>query len=212
MRKLCLVLPLFIYHFSFSQTLEEWTEQKKTQIKYLLQQIAANKVYIDYIEKGYKIAHSGLQTIHDIKKGDFNLHFGFLDSLKKINPAIKNWAKVADIIAYQLRIIKNAKQTIKDIREAGQFTDDELDYCKIVFDNLLEECLKNIDELIMVTTDGLLTMKDDERMKRIDKLYVDMQDKYVFTSSFSNEMSILSAQRLSEQTEIILSKKINGLL
>jgi hypothetical protein len=207
----CLVVCVASFCSIHAQTLEEWTEQKKTQIKYLLQQIAANKVYIDYIEKGYSIAHNGLQTIQSIKKHDFNLHFGFLDSLKKINPVIKNLAKVADIIAYQLRIIKNVKQTLTDIRGAGQFTDDELDYCKMVFDNLLEECLKNIDELIMVTTDGQLTMKDDERMKRIDKVYVDMQDKYSFTSSFSNEMGILSVQRLSEQTEIILSRKLNGL-
>ena len=207
----CLVMCNAFFCSLHAQTTEEWTEQKKTQIKYLLQQITANKVYIEYIEKGYQIAHAGLQTIQDIKKGDFNMHFGFLDSLKKVNPALKNWTKVADIIAYQLRIIKNAKQTLKDIREAGQFTDAELDYCKRVFDNLMEECLKNIDELVMVTTNGQLTMKDDERMKRIDKLYADMQDKYSFTSSFSNEMGILTAQRLTEQTEINLSKKINGL-
>src|SRR5258706_14560273 len=85
-----------------AQTAEEWTQQKKTQIKYLLQQIAANKVYIDYLEKGYSIARNGLQTIQNIKKGDFNLHFNFFDSLKKVNPKIKGWAKVADIIAYQL--------------------------------------------------------------------------------------------------------------
>lgn len=211
MKALFVILLVSKTFFSFGQTAEEWTEQKKTQIKYLLQQIAANKVNIDFIEKGYQIAHAGLQTIQSIKKGDFNLHCGFLDSLKIVNPSIKVWTKVADIIAYQLRILKNAKQTIKDIREAGQFTGEELDYCKMVFDNLLKECLKNIDELVMVTTDGELTMKDDERMKRIDKLYADMQGKYAFTSSFSNEMGILSAQRLSEQTELILSKKLNGL-
>jgi hypothetical protein len=151
----------------------------------------------------------GLQTIGEIKKGDFNLHFGFIDSLKKINPAIKGWAKVADIIACQLRIIKNAKQTIKNVREAGQFTDAELDYCQIVFDNLLDECLKNIDELLMITTDGELTMKDDERIRRIDKLYADMQDKYAFTCSFSNEMGVLSAQRISERADIKASTIIN---
>ena len=209
MKSLVIILLLSKAFFSFGQTTQEWTEQKKTQIKYLLQQIAANKVYIDYLEKGYQIVHTGLQTMHDIKKGDFNLHFGFLDSLKKVNPAIKIWTKIADIIACQLRIIKNAKQTIKDIREAGQFTDDELDYCKTVFDNLMEECLKNIDELIMITTDGLLTMKDDERMKRIDKLYADMQDKYAFTCSFSNEMGILSAQRISDEADIKTSAIIN---
>lgn len=182
-------------------------QQKKNQIKRLLEQIAANKVYIDYLEKGYKIAHDGLQTIQKIKKGDFNLHFNFFDSLNKVNPKIKNWARVADIIAYQIRIIKRTKQTIQEIRKANQFTDDELDYCKKVFDNLLDECLKNIDELVMIITDGKVEMKDDERIKRIDRLYVDMQDKYSFTSGFSNEMGILSAQRLSEQMEINLSKK-----
>jgi len=44
---------------------------KETKINYLLQQIAANKVYIDYIEKGYKIAHSGLQTITRHKERRF---------------------------------------------------------------------------------------------------------------------------------------------
>ncbi len=211
MKSLFIILLISRSFFSFGQTAEEWTEQKKTQIKYLLEQIAANKVYIDYLEKGYRIVHAGLQTIQNIKKGDFNLHFSFLDSLKKVNPVVKGWAKVADIIAYQLRIIKTAKQTIQDIKETKQFTDDELNYCKKVFDNLLDECLKNIDELFMVITDGQLTMKDDERIKRIDKLYADMQDKYAFTSSFTNEMGILSAQRFSEQVEINLSKKINGL-
>jgi hypothetical protein len=152
-----------------------------------------------------------LQTIQNIKKVDFNLHFNFFDSLKKVNPKIKNWAKVADIIAYQIRIIKVTRQTIQDIRETRQFTDNELDYCKGVFDNLLEECLKNIDELVTIITDGTLEMKDDERIQRIDKLYADMQDKYSFTSSFSNEIGILSVQRVSEQVEINMSKKINGL-
>jgi hypothetical protein len=212
MKRIILALSLIITGIcSFAQTSEEWTQQKKTQIKYLLQQIAANEVYVQYLEKGYKIAHNGLQTIRDVKKGDFNLHFNFFDSLKKVNPNIKNFAKVAEIIALQLRIIKNTKQTIQDIKETGQFTEEELDYCKSVFDNLLTECIKNIDELVMVITDGKLSMTDDERIGRIDKLYADMQDKYAFTSSFSEETGILSAQRLSEQSEINLSKKINGL-
>jgi hypothetical protein len=210
MKNLLIVVAMVIWHVSFGQNAQEWTRQKKTQIKYLLQQIAANKVYIEYVEKGYSIASKGLQTIRDIKKGDFNLSFDFFESQKKVNPEIKNWVKVADIIAYQIRIIKAAKQTILDVKETGQFTNDELDYCKAVFDNLLNECIKNIDELVDVITNGNFEMKDNERMDRIDKLYIDMQDKYSFTSSFSEEMGVLSAQRISEQAEVNLSKKLNG--
>ncbi|MBK8310917.1 MAG: hypothetical protein IPL04_08535 [Chitinophagaceae bacterium] len=46
---------LGIYFLSFTsvngQTLAEWTQQKKTQKKYLLQQIVALQVYIGYAKK-----------------------------------------------------------------------------------------------------------------------------------------------------------------
>ncbi len=80
-----------------------------------------------------------------------------------------------------------------------------------MFDNLLEECVNTIDELFMVITSNQFEMKDDERLKRVDKLYFDMQDKYSFCSYFSEEMGLLSVQRLGEQIEIHRSKLINGL-
>ena len=211
MKKLFLLLSfIFIGFFASAQTWEEWTRQKKTKMKRLLEQIAANKVYIEYAQKGYKIVTDGLHTIRDIKGGDFRLHLGFIDSLKVVNPKIKNGAKVAAIIAAQLRLLKVTKQAMDAVRESGQFTADELDYCKKVFDNLLDECIKNMDELFFVITSGEASMSDDERIKRVDRLYADMQDKSTFTASFSNEMSVLAIQRLAEQTEIDYSKRIKG--
>ena len=206
-----LILSLVFSILANAQTLAEWTQQKKTQIQYLLDQVAANKVSIDYLEKGYEIARTGLNTIQNIKNGDFNLHRDFFGSLEIVNPKIKTYTRVADIIAYQIRIVKNISTTIKNLKESGQFNVDELDYSKAVFENLLDECLKNVDELYLVITSDELQMSDDERIKRIDQLYTDMQDKYSFCQSFSEECSVLAMQRLSEQVEILMSKKLNGM-
>jgi hypothetical protein len=54
-------------------------------------------------------------------------------------------------------------------------------------------------------------MKDDERLKRIDRIYADMQDRYSFCSSFSEEMGLLAVQRMGDQIEIKHSKLINSL-
>lgn len=205
------IAGMLISHPSNAQTFGEWFNQKATQKKYLLQQIAALQVYIGYAKKGYKIVNSGINTIRNIKNGDFNLHRDFFNQLKNVNPAIRKYAKVADIIAYQIKIIKQAKATLQQIRETKQFTESELDYCKQVFGNLLDECLKTIDELIMVTTSGNLKMKDDERLKRIDGLYADVQDKYSFACSIGDDMGLLAVQRLGEQMEINRSKLINGI-
>ena len=204
---LLITIGIIMSFFCFAQTWDEWTRQKKTQIKYLLQQIAANKVYIEYLQKGYSIASKGLTTIRSIKDGDFNIHHEFFGSLHTVNPKIKNSGKVAAIIAFQIMIIKESKQSLERIKAMNQFTPGELVHCSEVFDNLLEDCLKNIEELLLVTSSDLV-MTDDERMKRIDKLYADMQSKYGFCGSFSNEMGMLAVQRMSEQSEINKSKLI----
>lgn len=193
-----------------AQSFDEWTNQQSTQKKYLLQQIAALKVYLGYAKNGYTIVTSGINTIRNIKNGDLNLHRDFFNRLKNVNPAIRRYAKVADIIAYQVKIIKQTKLVLQQIRETKQFTEAELDYCKQVFDTLLNECIKTVEELILVTTSGKLEMKDDERLKRIDWLYADIQDKYSFACSFSEDMGLLAVQRLGEQMEINRSKIING--
>lgn len=212
MKKMILFIGLAIFsHQLFAQTFDEWFNQKKTQIKYLLQQIAANEIYIEYLQKGYKIAESGLNTINDIKHGDFNLHSDFFNSLKTVNPKIKNWAKVADIISFQIQIIKQARSAVQHIQASNQFTATEITYLRNVFDHLLAECTKSINSLIDIITSGQTEMKDDERIKRIDAIYDDMQDKLAYTKSFSFDAAMLAMQRMQEATDVQVSRKLNGL-
>lgn len=212
MRKVIL-FSLLILNFKFisAQTFDEWFHQKKTQIKYLLQQIAANEMYIKYLQKGYKIAQSGLQTINDIKQGDFNLHNDFFNSLKSVNPKIKNLAKVADIISFQLQIIKEAKSSVQYIKASNEFTSTEITYLQNVFTHLLDECTKDISYLTIIITSGQTEMSDDERIKSVDFVYNDMQDKLSFSKSFSFDAAMLAMQRNQEQSDIQVSKKLNGL-
>lgn len=67
------------------------------QQRMLLEQIAALKVYIGYAQKGYSAVKKGLNTIGDFKRGEFNLHTDYLNSLKVVNPKIKKYARVTEI-------------------------------------------------------------------------------------------------------------------
>lgn len=192
----------------YAQTHDEWFHQKKTRIQYMLQQIAANKLYIEYLQKGYTIAQKGLQTIDDIKHGDFNLHHDYFNSLKSVNPKIENLTKVETIISFQFQIIKEAKSAVQHIKECNQFTQAEINYLQNVFDHLLDECAKDIDDLIEVVTAGKVAMTDDERLKRIDVIYHQMRDKLSFCKSFFNEAAMLAMQRIQEQTDINVSKRL----
>ncbi len=156
MKKLILILLMFFNSFGYSQTLAEWTQQKKTQINYLIQQIAALQVFTTYVEQGYKIASSGLNMIQDIKKGDLNLHSDYFSSLKNVNPTVKAYSKIAEIIAMQINIIKVCRQQKLNMNNSRQFNSDERSYAGKVLENVLNGCTEIIDQLIVTTTDGLL--------------------------------------------------------
>src|SRR5690349_18299689 len=118
MRKLILCILLAVTSgICLCQTPDEILRQKETQRKYLLRQIAAFRQYVKYLDKGYQIVKRGSEVISKIKKGDFDLHNDFFESLKNVNPLIRNSAKVAEIVAYQVIIQKLVKASLKSVME-----------------------------------------------------------------------------------------------
>ena len=54
-------------------------------------------------------------------------------------------------------------------------------------------------------------MKDDERLKRIDDLYTDMQDKYSFAKYFQSSVQTLAFSRAKGINDINTSKLLYGI-
>lgn len=180
-----------------AQTYAEFFRQKKTQTKYLLEQIAALEMYAGYAKKGYDIASTGLNTVRDLSKGEFNLHNSFISSLKTVSPVIKNNTKVAEIIILQIEIAKS----FRNIRNSGLSTTTST-YVEMVKANVLEECGYDLEELLLVITSGKVEMQDDERLQRLDRIYESMLEKSAFVQSFSNQVNLVNQQRDNEQLSI----------
>lgn len=189
-----------------SQTWSEIFRQKKTQQKYLLEQIAALKVYSGYLKKGYEIVHHGLDTIEDFTGGEFSLHKGFISSLKAVNPLIRNNSKVAEIIAFQVAINKR----FNIIDDHPMLSLNNLLYIRKVKEELLKACADDMEELLLVITANKLEMTDDERIRRLDKVYLEMQDKSAFSQYFANQVSLLIKQKNKEYQSINHLKELYG--
>jgi hypothetical protein len=157
----------------------------QADIETMLKQIAKLEIYIVDLEKGYKIAQEGLTTIGEIKKGEFNLHSLFFSSLETVNPSVAKYSKIAVIIADQLSIVSAFKSLIHRLNSSGKLTSSEIQYIQTVYTHITDECSKSLNALIAVTTDGKLQMTDDERIRRIDGIYDDMNDRYAFTQHFT---------------------------
>jgi hypothetical protein len=213
MKKLIIILILLLSTGSMAeaQKMKAWVNQKKTQIEYLILQIAAKKVYLEQVKKGYKIAQEGLGIISSFKRGEFNLHDLFFKSLKNVNPAVKGYVRVEETIELQRKILLGYNQTLRQLTTDGAFTDEEVSYFRSVFSKLLNDCKMLLDDLISVVTSGNLEMKDDERLTRIDKLFRTMQGNYSFYRTFSSEIKATAVSRLKEKTDVETSRALHDL-
>lgn len=172
------------------------------QLALNIEKLAQFKQILSDLKKGYEILSGGYKTIKNLSEGNFNLHKVFLDGLLEVSPTVKKYKRVADIVDYQLQLVKEYKAAFTRFKGGGWFNADELDYISKVYDNLFSLSLKNLDDLLTVVTAKKLRMSDDERLKAIDKIFEDMQDKLVFLRSFNSTTSLLMAQRFKEKREL----------
>lgn len=189
MKRLFIITILLSGYFPSLAQSPNWNElfrQKATQRKYLIQQIAALKVYLDYLKKGYDIAKKGLNIIGDIKDGNFKSHDEYFGSFRLVNGTVKNSSKAEATIAYQNLILNDFRRLLKAIQATEYLTSEEKEYVGGVHRNMLALCESDLDNLATVTTAEQLEMKDDERLRLIETIYESMKDKYAFTRSFSN--------------------------
>jgi hypothetical protein len=212
MKKAVLVLALLGSMQALrAQTWAEWFRQRKTQIKYLVNQIAALKVYTDYLQKAYRITKEGTVFIKAVKRGDFDLHNGYFTSLKTVSPTIKNSSRVASIISDQVSILKIFQNLSHYIDQSGQLSSEDKAYVHTVYSNLNMETMKDLDELYLLINSGELEMKDNERILKMDRIYHSMEDKLSFSRSFASQLYVLIQQRMQEKSEAERLRKVYGI-
>lgn len=174
------------------------------------EKLAQMKSILKEMYKGYEVVSTGYSNVKNVTQGNFNLHEAFLNGLLAVSPAVRNYKRISDIINNQAEIIKEYKEAYAVFKKDPNFNFDELNYISSVYNNLINESVKNLDALTMVITAGKLRMSDDERLKAIDKIADDTGEKLSFLRSFNNDTQIQALQRAKERNDLQTVQQLYG--
>lgn len=166
---------------------------------------------LDNMYEGYQILSSGYNTIKDIAEGNFSLHQVFLDGLFAVNPAVRNYKRIPYIIAYQKFLVREYKRAFDRFKNDPNLTVREIQYLENVYSHLFRESRRNLDELLMIVTAARLRMSDEERLKAIDRIFYDMEDKVVFLKLFNSSTQVLVLQRAKARHDIQTIEKLHDI-
>lgn len=167
-----------------------------------VEKLAQFKQILKDMKKGYQILDGGYNTVKDIAEGNFSIHKVFLEGLMQVSPTVRKYKRIVDIIDFQIILIREYKNAFERFKRDENFAPEELAYLGRIYDNLFKQSLRNMDELTNVITANKLRMSDDERLKAIDTIYEDMQDKLIFLRHFNNNTTVLAVQRAKEKNDV----------
>lgn len=185
--------------------------QEMQQLLLDIEKLTQMKSILSDMKTGYQIYEQGYGSISSLSKGNFNLHQTYLNGLLAISPAVKNYARIADILTMQASLISEYKRKQALFRQSGSFSTSELSYMSDVYTRLVSQTLDYAEELADILMTGKLRMSDADRIKAIDRIYSGSSERLQFLRSFNNQGVSLSLQRSHDSADTQVLNRLYGL-
>lgn len=140
-----------------------------------------------------------------------NLYADYFDELWKIKSAVSSYQRVRGIINSQVQLVNEYSRAFSLSRQDKYFTTAELDYMAQVYSGILNESLKNIEQLQLVISAYATQMSDAKRLEIIHTASDNMEQHLADLRQFNQDNIKTSLQRAKEKNDIDVVKKLYGI-
>lgn len=135
----------------------------------------------------------------------------YFEELSKVKAIISYYQRIRDITDKQVRLVNEYNHAWSLFRQDAHFTADELNYMAKVYAGILEESMKNIDQIALMVESFATTMSDAKRLELINQAADRVDENYSDLTAFNSQNAILSLQRSKDANEAETVKKLYGL-
>lgn len=153
-----------------------------------------------------------LTEIADWTNRQKDLYGKYYEELRKVKSAISYYQRIKTITQKQLALVSEYKKAFNQFRQDSHFTPQEINYIGEVYSGILEASLKNLDQIILVTSSFKMQMGDAKRLEIINAAADKLDENYNDLRQFNNQNIRISIQRAKDQNDINSTLKLYGIL
>jgi len=178
-----------------------------------IQRLQTNTIWLQNAQKVIENTMSQLK-LTDITgwvQKQKDLYANYYAELWKIKSAIAYYERVKQIIAEQVALVNSYKQAFALFKQDKHFTVEETDYMYTVYSGILDQSVKNLDQIYLVINAFATQMSDAERLKIIDGAANRIDQNYSDLKEFNNNNIKLSLQRSKDENDLNTVKQLYGL-
>lgn len=135
----------------------------------------------------------------------------YYDELSKVKAAISGYRRVKDIMTKQVKIVDEYKRAFGLFKQDKHFTEKEIQYMVRVYTGIVDESLKNLDQLFLVVNALSTEMTDGKRLEIISAVADHIDENLNDLRDFNSQNVRLSLQRSKDENEINAVKALYDL-
>ncbi len=195
------------------QIIKEGVKKVIVAVDLQIQRVQTQTIWLQNAQKVLENSMSQLKLtdIADWVEKQKDLYANYYQELWQVKSAIAYYQRVKEIITEQVELVNAYKQAFALLQQDKNFTEDEISYMYKVYSGILDESVKNLDQILNVINAFTTQMSDAQRLAVIDDAANRIDQNYSDLKEFNNENMMISLQRAKEYNDVDVVKKLYGL-
>jgi hypothetical protein len=157
------------------------------------------------------LSQTKLTEISDWAQKQKDLYGNYFNELWQVKDAVEYYHKIKEITEKQVRLVSEYESAYNLFKQDDHFSPDEIEYMGKVYTGIIDESLKNVDQLFLVINSFTTQMADEKRMQIINDADNAVDENYNDLKAFNNQNMMLSLQRSKDLNEVNVVKQLYGL-
>ena len=152
-----------------------------------------------------------LDEISDWTKKQKDLYKGYYEELAKVKSIITYYQRIKDITRKQTRLVQEYERAWNLFKQDTHFKDSEIQYMERVYSGILEESVKNMDQIFLILDSFSTQMSDLKRLEIINKAADQIDANYDDLTLFNQQNVMISIQRAKTEADVNQVKQFYGI-
>lgn len=152
-----------------------------------------------------------LDEISDWTQKQKDLYKGYYGELAKVKSIITYYQRIKEITKKQTQLVQEYERAWNLFRQDNHFKDSEIQYMERVYNGILEESVKNIDQIFLILDSFTTQMSDLKRLEIINKAADQIDSNYDDLTTFNQQNILLSLQRAKTEADVNHVKQFYGI-
>lgn len=152
-----------------------------------------------------------LDEISDWTQKQKDLYKGYYEELAKVKSIITYYQRIREITKKQTQLVQEYERAWNLFKQDTHFKDSEIQYMERVYTGILEESVKNIDQIFLILDSFATQMSDLKRLEIINKAADQIDGNYDDLTMFNHQNILLSLQRAKTEADVNQVKQFYGI-